>query len=265
MRVNAQIFRIQWSHALCAMLLLLLPACSTHQQPVTLDKSKPQAVIVIGLPQFDDSKRIDIRRENPVYAIIGITAKALQQIAREYKRITYQDANPSLHHYCVNSMRQTIKRRLLKLGYQVKDLDMTYWQAQSAYRNKNARLKGVDALLRVDIKRFGYFSASPFKPYRPGMVVAADLISTKERKILSSNVYNVGYDQDDISKFDLQISYMTNIHVADKRYFYRNFKALMSHAKASSSALKFVAGVAAESVAGDMEKHDHSYSLAKRH
>jgi len=220
--------------------------------------------MVIGLPQFDDSKRIDIRRENPIYAIIGITAKAFQQVAREYKRLKYQDANPSLHRYCVNSMRHTIKQRLRKLGYQVKDLDMTYWQAQSAYRNKKALLKGVDALLKVDIKRFGYFSASPFKPYRPGMVVAADLISTKERNTLSSNVYNVGYDQDDISKFDLQISYMTNIHVADKRYFYRNFKTLMTHAKASSSALKFVAGVAAESVAGDLGKHDHSYFLAKR-
>lgn len=264
MRANDQIFRIQWFHALCAMLLLLLSACSTHQQPVTLDKSKPQAVMVIGLPQFDDSKRIDIRRENPVYAIIGITAKALQQVAREYNRIKYQDANPSLHRYCVNNMRHVIKLRLRKLGYQVKDLDMTYWQAQSAYRKKNIHLKEVDALLKVDIKRFGYFSASPFKPYRPGMVVAADLISTKERKTLSSNVYNVGYDPDDISRFDLQISYMTNIHMADKRYFYRNFKNLMSHAKASSSALKFVAGVAAESVAGDLEKHDHTYLLARR-
>jgi len=220
--------------------------------------------MVIGLPQFDDSKRIDIRRENPIYAIIGLTAKAFQQVAREYKRIQYQDANPSLHRDCVNSMRATIKRRLRKLGYQVKDLNMTYWQAQSAYRNRNANLKGVDALLKVDIKRFGYFSASPFKPYRPGMVVAADLVSTKDRKLISSNVYNVGYDQADISKFDLQVSYMTNIHVADKRYFYRNFNTLISHAKASSSALKFVSGVAAESVAGDLKKQYHGYFLAKR-
>ncbi|MFQ5344397.1 MAG: hypothetical protein ACE5DZ_00390 [Mariprofundus sp.] len=227
-------------------------------------KTRADAVMVIGLPQFEKNKRIDVRRENPVYAIIGITAKAFQQLAREYKRVQYQDANPSLHHYCINNMRQTIKRRLRKLGYKVRDLNMTYWQAQSAYRNKHARLKGVDALLKVDIKRFGYFSASPFKPYRPGMVVAADLISTKDRKLISSNVYNVGYDQEDISKFDLEISYMTNIHVADQRYFYRNFKTLISHARESSSALKFVAGVAGESVAGDLNKHDPSYFLARR-
>jgi len=243
-------------------MLLALAACAGHNRPVVLDQSKQQTLHVIGLPQFADQKRIDIRRENPVYAIIGLTAKAMQQIAREHHRIKYQDANPALHRYCVNHMRRNIKLRLRKLGYRVRDLDMTYWEAQSAYRKKDARLKGVDALLRVKIKRFGYFSASPYKPYRPGMVVTADLITTSARQLLSSNVYNVGYDPKDISRFDFQVNYMTNIHVADKRYFYRDFKTLMSHAKASSRGLKFVINVAAESVAGDLRKRRYTYVMA---
>jgi hypothetical protein len=249
---------------MAALALLALSACAKHSQPVTLEQSKLQNLRVIGLPLFADNKRIDIRRENPVYGMIGISAKALQQAVREYHRIQYQDANPELHQYCVNSMRQIIKQRLLKLGYRVRDLDMTYWKAQSAYRKKDVRLKGVDALLKVRIKRFGYFSASPYKPYRPGMVVTADLISTQERKLLSSNVYNVGYDKDDISNFAFQVSYMTHIHVEDKRYFYRNFKALMLHAKASSKGLRFVAGVAGESVAGDLRKRSKAYAMARK-
>jgi len=255
---------LRLSHAIAALALLGLSACATHGQPVSLEQSKPQSLRVIGLPQFADNKRIDVRRENPIYAIIGISAKALQQVVRENHRIQYQDANPALHQYCVQSMRQRIKQRLHKLGYIVRDLDMTYWKAQSAYRKKDARLTGVDALLRVHIKRFGYFSASPYKPYRPGMVVTADLISTQERKLLSSNVYNVGYDKEDVSNFDFQVSYMTHIHVADKRYFYRNFKTLMSHAKASSKGLKFVVGVAAESVAGDLRKRTSAYTMARK-
>jgi len=251
-------------HSMLVIALLALSACATHSQPVTLEKAQVQQLRVIGLPLFADNKRIDVRRENPVYGMIGLSAKALQQAVREYHRIQYQDANPALHQYCVNRMRQTIKQRLIKLGYRVRMLDLTYWQAQSAYRKKDVRLKGVDALLNVRIKRFGYFSASPYKPYRPGMVVTADLVSTQQRKLLSSNVYNVGYDKEDVSNFAFQVRYMTHIHVADTRYFYRNFKTLMAHAKASSRGLKFVAGVAGESVAGDLRKRVKSYALARQ-
>jgi len=264
--VDQGLLRLRLSHAAarvtCGMLLLVLTACAGHNHPVVLSQSQQPALRVIGLPQFADQKRIDVRRENPVYAIIGLSAKALQQIVREHHRIKYQDANPALHRYCVTHMRRNIKHRLQKLGYRVRDLDMTYWQAQMAYRKKAPRLTGVDALLRVHIKRFGYFSASPYKPYRPGMVVTADLISTPARKLISSNVYNVGYDPEDISRFDFRVNYMTNIHVADKRYFYRDFKTLMSHAKTSSRGLKFVANVAAESVAGDLRKRRYSYVMA---
>jgi len=261
-----RLLRSRFFHAtgrlICSVMLLALSACAGLDHSIVLDQSKQKTLRVIGLPQFADQKRIDIRRENPVYAIIGLSAKAIQQIARETHRIKYQDANPALHKYCVTHMRRNIKLRLRKLGYQVRDLDMTYWQAQTAYRKKDARLKGVNALLRVKIKRFGYFSASPYKPYRPGMVVTADLISTPARKLMSSNVYNVGYDPKDISRFDFQVNYMTHIHVADKRYFYRDFKTLMSHAKASSKGLKFVANVAAESVAGDLRKRRYTYAMA---
>ncbi len=259
-----------WIHKLRTMLLpgmavislLGLSACATHSNPVYLEQSQPQSLRVIGLPLVEDNKRLDVRRENPVYAIIGISAKAVQQVAREIHRIKYQDANPALHQYCVKTMRQGIKKRLRKLGYRVVDLNMTYWQAQKAFRKKDKRMEGMDALLRVHIKRFGYFSASPYKPYRPGMVVTADLLSMQNRKLLSSNVYNVGYDRKDISNFEFEVSYMTHIHVADKRYFYRDFKTLMRHAKASSKGLKFVAGVAAESVAGDLRKRSRRYTVA---
>jgi len=260
--------RLQFSHAaaraMCGVLLFGLAACAGHSHPVVLSQDSQSALRVIGLPQFADQKRIDVRRENPVYAIIGLSAKALQQVVREHHRIKYQDANPTLHRYCVTHMRRNIKRRLQKLGYRVRDLDMTYWQAQAAYRKNNPRLSGVDALLRVKIKRFGYFSASPYKPYRPGMVVTADLISTRARKVISSNVYNVGYNPEDISHYEFQVNYMTNIHVADKRFFYRDFKTLMSHAKASSRGLKFVVNVAAESVAGDLRKRRYAYAMADR-
>jgi len=245
------------------LLLLALSACATHSEPVTLDRSHAQHLRVIGLPQFEDNKRLDVRRENPLYSIIGMSAKAVQQVAREIHRIQYQDANPALHQYCVETMRNGIKRRLNKLGYRVKMLDMTYWQAQSAFRKKDARLKGVDALLKVRIKRFGYFSASPYKPYRPGMIVTADLISTATRSVLSSNVYNIGYDRDDISKFAFQVRYMSHINVEDKRYFYHNFKKLMAHARDSAEGLKFVVSVAAESVAGDLRKRRKYYRIAR--
>ena len=265
MQSTGKQFRMNLSRLLCILMLAVLAACSTHGKPVSLqDHHKVVTLRVIAVPLFEDVPRLDVRRENPIYGIIGISAKAVQQIARESHRIDYQDANPKLHKYCINKMRHGIKKRLRKLGYRVKDLNMTYWQAQAAYRKKDVRLKGVDAVLDVRIKRFGYYSSSPFKPYRPGMVLTADLVSTRDRKVLSSNVYNVGYEQDDLSKFDLEVSYMTNIHVADKRYFYRNFKALMSHAKQSSKGLKFIAGVAAESVAGDLHKRPRRYASARK-
>jgi len=264
MKLAACQYRGYVCRSVILFLMLMLSACATHQRPVALHASSQHTLKVIGLPLFEDQPRIDVRRENPMYAIIGLSARIIQQMVREYHRIAYGNANPALHQYCMKTMRENIKRRLRKHGYEVRDLNMTYWQAQAAFRKKKTALAGVDALLRVQIKRFGYFSASPFKPYRPGMVVTADLITTKERKVLSSNVYNVGYDPKDVPKFDLQIDYMTNIHVADKRFFYRNFDTLIAHARESSQGLKFIASVAAESVAGDMERRSHGMVLARR-
>jgi len=161
-------------------------------------------------------------------------------------------------------MRQGVKHRLRKLGYHVVDLDMTYWEAQKAYRKKDSQIAHIDALLDVKIKRFGYAASSPFTPYRPGMVLATDLYATHDRKLLSSNVYNVGYDRESLSHYNLQVGYISHIHIEDKRYLYKNFETLMEHAKDSSKGLKFIAGVAAESVAGDLKKASRRYSMASR-
>jgi len=242
--------------------LLALTACAgIHSSPLALNQQQLQ---VIGLPQFVANKRIDIRRDNPIYAVIGLSAKVVQQLVRESKRLKYQDANPELLQYALTKMRKGIKHRLRKLGYRVVDLDMTYWQAQKAFRKDDPRTKHVDALFNVQIKRFGYASASPYKPYRPGMVVAADLYATHDRKLLSSHVYNVGYDREELSHYLLQVGYISHIHVEDPRYLYKNFDTLMDHAKDSSNGLKFVIGVAAESVAGDLKKASRRHMIAAR-
>jgi len=250
--------------AFSLLALLTLSACAgIHSKPVSINETT-QPLRVIGLPQFAVSKKIDIRRENPIYAIIGVSAKVVQQLVREHKRFQYQDANPKLLKYSMRKMRQGIKRRLRKLGYRVVELDMTYWEAQKAYRKKDSRAKHLDALLRVEIKRFGYASASPYKPYRPGMVLTADLYATNDRKLLSSKVYNVGYDREELSRYELQVGYISHIRVADQRYFYKNFDTLMAHASQSSKGLKFIASVAAESVAGDLKRKSRRYMMAKR-
>jgi len=252
---------------LCRAALLLaaltMSACAaTHSNHVSLEKQADRPLRVIGLPQFTAAKKIDIRQENPLFAVIGLSAKAVQQLMREYKRTQYQNANPELLKRSLVSLRQGIKMRLRRQGYIVRDIDMDYWQAQAAYRKKKPGFEEIDALLNVEIKRFGYFSGSPFKPYRPGIIVASDLIGTKDRKKLSSNVYNIGFDPDDLSKFDLRVGYFTTIHVADKVYFYRNFDMLMANAKQSTQGLEFVAKVAAESVAGDLSKQFQYMNLA---
>jgi len=234
--------------------LFTLVGCSTHTAHVALNQSDQKTLKVIGIPHFKTQNRIDIRQENPVYAIIGMSAKAVQLIAREAKRIQYEDENPRLMKQSIMQMRTVMKKRLRKLGYRVKYLNMSYWQAQSGYRQGDPRLKDVDALLNVELKQYGYFSASPFKPYRPGIVLVADLITTSDRKRISSNVYNVGFDKEDISLLSFRVSYSTNVYVADQKYFYKNFRTLMSDAKSSSKGLKFVSRVAAESVAGDLKK-----------
>lgn len=237
---------------LVAMMLLWLPAC-THTAHVALH-DPDHDIRVIGLPQFQTQAKIDIRQENIVYAIIGMSAKVVQQVAREAKRIQYGNRNPELKEQCIASLRSGIKHRLRKLGYTVVDLDMTYWQALSAYRKKDSKIKHIDAVLRVETKQFGYFSASPVKPYRPGMVLTADLTTMEDRKTISSNVYNVGFGKDDVDLISYQVGYATNVRVADKRYFYKNFDELLAHARQSAGGLKFVSKVAAESVAGDLRK-----------
>ncbi|WP_018294962.1 hypothetical protein [Mariprofundus ferrooxydans] len=246
------------------LLLMMQAACATHTSHLTMDRSTQKSVRVIGLPQIQVNRQIDIRQENPVYAIIGITAKMVQQLARQAKRVQYRDENPALLQQCLNQMRAGIKQRLRQQGYIVKDLDMTYWQALSGYRKNDKRVEGVDALLRIDIKQFGYFSGSPFKPYRPGMVMVADLVSTDDRKTLASNVYNVGFDREDVSLLSFRVDYATSVYVADDHYFYKNFDTLLSKAKQSAGGLKFVARVAAESVAGDLKKRDNGYLMVKR-
>jgi len=245
-----------------SMMIMALTGCATHKQPLALHQDRGGALKVIGLPRFDVSSKLDVRRENPMYAMIGLSARLVQQLVQEYHRVEYARANPTLHRECMQRLRRGIKRRLRRLGYRVRDLDMNYWQAQAAYRKGAPALRGVDALLHVQIKRFGYYSSSPFKPYRPGMVVAADLVSTKTRSVLASNVYNVGYDPKDVPKLELGIDYMTTIHVAERRFFYHDYDALLAHARNSARALRFIASVAAESIAGDMERHASSMMLA---
>jgi len=253
------------ARVLSLVALVVLTSCAgIHSKPVALEQSQNNTLRTIGLPQFEVSKRIDIRRDNPIYAIIGVTAKVLQQVVRETKRIKYQDANPALLHIAITKMRKGIKYRLRRLGYRVVDLDMTYWEAQKKYRKQDGGRKHIDALLRVDIKRFGYASGSPYKPYRPGMVLAADLYSIHDRTLLSSNVYNVGYDKDDLSHYTLEVGYISHIQVEDRRYFYKNFDTLMGNATKSRKGLTFIAGVAAESVAGNLKKKTQRYKLVRR-
>lgn len=242
---------------------LATSACAaTHASHVSLDREQYRSLRVIGLPQFNAAKKIDIRQENPLFAIIGLSAKAVQQVMREYKRIRYQNANPELLQKSLAGIRQGIILRLRKKGYIVRDLPMDYWQAQSAYRRRTPGYEDIDALLNVEIKRFGYFSGSPFKPYRPGVILTSDLIATHDRKPLSSNVYNIGFDPEDLSKFELQVGYFTTIRVADRQYFYRNFDMLMANARHSKAGLEFVARVATESIAGDLNRQVQHINLA---
>ena len=251
---------------LMSLAFVSLSACATHTDHLALDQKDNPGLRVIGLPQIVVAEKIDVRQENPLVALIGLTPKAIQLAVQQYKRIQYGDANPQLLSQSMEQIRHRMKLRLRKQGYIVRDLPMTYWQAQAAFRkqDQDPQLKNVDALLNVQIKRFGYFSGSPHRPYRPGMILAADLVSTRDRITLSSNVYNIGYDPEDLSLLALQVRYITNIHVADKQYFYRTFDDLLANAKQSSKGLMFVAKVAAESVAGDLKKTDQSLILASR-
>lgn len=243
--------------------VLALTACSAYMNPVALKLKNQQTLKVIALPQLNMKKRIEIRQENPaVAALIGVSAMALQQLAMEYKRFKYEGANPQLLDNSMLQIRQGIKQQLIKQGYVVKDLDMTYWQAQMAYRNKKAALKDVDALLNLEVIRFGYFTGSPYKPYRPGILIAADLVSTESRQKLSSNVYNVGFDPEDLSLFALKLNYVTTIDISDKKYFYRNFNALMDDAKQSAAGLESVISAATESVADDLKQGQADINLA---
>jgi len=257
-------FLLSWLFRATAMALLLWLSACTHSQHVALDATSAHQVKVIGIPQFETQPRIDIRQENIVYAVIGVSAKVVQQVVREAKRIKYENRNPDLQQQCMDQMRNGIKHRLGKLGYKVVDLEMSYWQALSGYRKKNSKLKNIDAVLHIQTKQFGYYSASPLKPYRPGMVLAADLVTMEDRNTISSNVYNIGFGKDDVSLISYQVAYATNVYVADERYFYRNFKTLLKHAKQSSGGLKYVSRVAAESIAGDLGKHRTNRKLARR-
>ncbi len=184
--------------AISLFVLFGLSACAgIHSKPVSINGTEQQ-LRVIGLPHFSVSKKIDIRRENPVYAIIAVSAKVVQQLVREHKRFKYRDANPKLLNTSMQKMRQ-------------------------------------------------------------GMILAANLYATQDRKLLSSKVYNVGYDREDISQLELQVGYISHIQVADQRYFYKDFDALMTHATQSSKGLRFVA-----TVAGDLKRESRRYTLAKR-
>jgi hypothetical protein len=261
--MDARLIRFRLYAAMTAGLaVLVLSACSAHMNPVELDLRNQESLKTIGLLQFNMKKYIEIRQENPAVALIGVSALILHQLTWEYKRRVYQDANPELLDKALKQLRYDIKRQLRKQGYVVKDLPMNFWQAQAAYRKKDARLKDINALLDLQIKRFGYFTGSPFKPYRPGVVLVADLVSTKSRKQLSSHVYNVGFDADDLSLFILQLNYATNIPVTNRKYFYRNFNALMSDAKQSAVGLESVMRAAAETVTGDLKKRAVLTNLA---
>jgi hypothetical protein len=222
--------------------------------PVVLNLKNHNSLKVIGLPQFNKKTRIEIRQENSAIALIGASALLLQQITWEYKRQQYLDANPKLLDKTLKQLRDGIQQQLKKQGYVVKNLPMDYWQAQAAYRKKDVRLRDVDALLNLQIKRFGYYTGSPFKPYQPGVILVADLVSTKGRKQLSSHVYNIGFDAEDLSLFMLQLNYVTSIPVADRKYSYRNFNVLMSNATQSAAGLESVVSVAAKSVTDDLKK-----------
>ena len=260
-RCDIGLGRVRWVIVLLAA-MAMSGCAATHNNHVSLEKNAERSLRVIGLPQFSAAKKIDIRRENPLFAVIGLSAKAVQQLMREYKRTQYQNANPELLKESLVSIRQGIKMRLRRQGYIVRDIEMDYWQAQAAYKKNEPGFAEIDALLHVEIKRFGYFSGSPYKPYRPGIILASDLIATKDRKKLSSNVYNIGFDPEDLSKFDLRVGYFTTIHVADREYFYRNFDMLMANARQSTQGLEFVAKVAAESVAGDLSRKFQYMNLA---
>jgi len=231
-----------------------LSACSNHMNPVVLNLKNQESLKVIGLLQFNKKTRLEVRQENTAIGIIGASALLLHQMTWEYKRQKYLDANPELLDKTLKQLRYGIQQQLKEQGYIVKNLPMDYWQAQAAYRKKDDRLNDVDALLNLQIKRIGYYTGSPFKPYRPGIILVADLVSTKGRKQLSSHVYNIGFDAEDLSLFMLQLNYITTIPVANQKYSYRNFNALMSDAKQSAAGLESLVNTAVRSVTDDLKQ-----------
>ena len=246
------------------MVALGLSACSNHMNPVVLNLKNQESLKVIGLPQFNKKTRLEIRQENAAIGLIGASAILLQQMTWEYKRQQYLNANPKLLDKTLKQLRHGIQQQLKKQGYIVKKLPLNYWQAQAAHRKKDIRLRDVDALLHLQIKRIGYYTGSPFKPYRPGVILVADLVSTKGRKQLSSHVYNIGFDAEDLSLFMLQLNYITTIPAADRKYSYRNFNALISNAKQSVGGLESVVSIAVKSVTDDLKKRVERTDLVSK-
>ncbi len=220
---------------------LLMTACIAVPKQRFDARAHPE-IRTLGIADIEYNHRISIRRNNPVFALIGISGLLVQQWMMEKISRHYESrVGDSLAMACEASVMKGLRRNLKKSGFKVRMLHIGFWQAiKLAHAH---RLRGVDAVLRVRIKQLGFRAGSITAPLSPSLIVTASLVEPRSKEILYTNTVAMGYNP--------RTSHMTVLKQRGS-HSYPDFKALLAHARESRNDLLAALDLASDHIAREL-------------
>jgi len=198
----------------------------------------------IVISDIEYNGKITLRRNNPVYAIIGMSGMMMQQMAMEVKSARYTALTGDVASSCETFILKQLESNLTAQGYHVKTVTSGFWQTMKLTRTP--ALADTDAIMRVTIKRLGFRAESVAAPNQPSIMLSVTLIKPKSREVLYKKDFGIGYKASGY--------HLTRIDYDRSRYSYPSLSSLMQHALQSKQGLMIALSQTAGHISSDLKK-----------
>ena len=226
--------------ALC-LALLTLCSCGVVKKP--LQPVLEKRIENIEIAKVETGKVLMIQQVNPVILAMGSSGLLLDtaivaQRAHEYR----QSAGP-VNQMCTEVFEKSLVRALAQKRIKAKASGKRYWDYfKGKQKERNSSIGGI---LKVELKNVGFWSKSPLDPYRPSILVMAQLIEPSSREILYSDTFTLGIDITSIQVMKFLYGEINMVPVPRRTKSFDSFALLVKkHRESRNELLKTVATAA---------------------
>jgi len=208
------------------------------------DPAKYNNIHSIGITNIEYNQKMGILRFNPLYVIMGSSGFVLQGLAQEERSSRYMARIGDFPQQCAQVIRRQLYNELISQGYAVQQTHLDFWPTLKQIRQH--ALPGIDALLRIKVKRLGFRAGGAYASYKPSIILSAKLIDASSRKVLYEDTIAIGYKASDMR--------MTILNLPSDKQTYSTLDNLLVNAEASTQGIEQAMHAVISRVVADLKQ-----------